>query len=229
MVCRPASQFCCGCSVKFGVTFILCLHLLECLWITIMTGVFVIGKSPSMIAYSFSDIGEQTVNACFGLAGIPIIILGLWGVRNGVEACIRAYWLYMVLAFLLELFYVLHHFIFQSSCNNVDGIVGRQGRAWACGLARVFDISSLIILLSIPSYFIFIVLSYCEDMKEGGAGPELSDLTSSTGKRKRQPPAYADPYSSILGLTGWMSGEYGTIYDSSVAHGLGGGRPIMDG
>lgn len=214
-VCRPASQFCCGCSVKFGVNLILIVHLIECLWVTIMTGVFIIGRNTFMIEYAFSDVGMQIAFACFALAGIPIILVGLWGARNGVEACLRVYLFYMILNFLLDTIYSVYHFGYHHTCDDLPGIMAQQGRAWACGMARVFDIGSLLVMLAIPAYLIHIVHSFCEDMAEGGSGPDLSGLTSVS---KRKQPFAADPYSSVLGLTSYS--EYG---------GVGGGQPILDG
>merc|ERR1719310_651350 len=132
----------------------------------------------------------------------------------------------MVLAFLVEFYYVLHHVIFAPTCDTMGEMVGQQGKAWACGLARFFDIFTLPVLLSIPCYFIFIVFSYCEDMAEGGAGPDLSDLKAGLHKRRRAKQGIHDPYSSVLGLSGWMKGEYGTVYDEKVGNVLAGGQAI---
>lgn len=228
--CRPASQFCCGCSVKFGVTLILVLHLLECLWVTVMTGVFVIGRSSTLFQFAFADLGTQTAFAIFALAGIPIIIVALWGVRHGVETCLRLYLFYAVLSFIIDAVYCLYHFVFHHTCDALPNIFAEQGHAWACGIARVFDAASLVVMLGIPAYFIFVVYSYCEDMTEGGAGPDLSDLTT-IGKRHRQLRSANDPYSSVLGMSKWVDGEYGTVYhsESTKPHGLGGGMPILGG
>jgi hypothetical protein len=214
--------------VKFGVYFILIMHLLECLWVTFMTFIFIIGKSVSMLQYSFSDIGMQTAFACFALAGIPIILVGLWGVRYGVEACLRVYLFYMSLSFLIDVMYASNQFLFHHTCDQIPTIMAQQGRAWACGVGRIFDAASFFLMMAIPAYLIFIVYSYCEDMTEGGAGPDLSDLTS-IGKHRKWNPAHFDPYSSVLGLSSYVDGEYGSIYGKKVPTGLGGGRPILDG
>lgn len=229
MVCRPASQFCCGCSVKSGVIFILCLNLLESLWITIMTGVFVIGKSTMMAGYAlFADIGHQVLLACFALAGIPIILVALWGVFHGNEVCVRVYLYYMILTFLLDIAYISSHFLFHHTCDDLPYIMAEQGRAWACGMTRVIDATSFLLLLVIPAYLIFVVFSYCEDMAEGGSGPDLSDLVLNIGKHKKQTPIN-DPYSSVLGGAGYTGGAYGSTYEEHIAHGLGGGQNILDG
>lgn len=224
MICRPASQFCCGCSVKCGVTFILLLHLLECLCVTIMTIVFMIGKDANVFLHPFSDLGVQSAFAIFALAGIPIILVALHSIRcpiKHMEASLRLYLFYMIAAFLLNLVHAMHLFVFHHTCDELPNVMAMQGRAWACGVARVSDIGALMLMVVIPGYLIWIVYSYCEDMTEGGSGPDLSDLTS-IGKHHRQPLNSSDPYSSVLGLNG-CADQYGTY------PGLGGGQPILDG
>jgi len=177
-----------------------------------------------MFQYTFADIGVQTAFACFALAGIPIILAGLYGVRAGVEACLRVYFFYMILSFLVDVIYALDHFVFHHTCDELPKIMAVQGRAWACGMGRIFDLIAFATMLVIPAYLIFIVFSYLEDMQEGGAAPDLSDLTS-IRKRKSQPGhGGVDPYSTVLGQNHYSTGEYG-----SVPHGLGGNRTIMDG
>jgi len=224
MVCRPASQFCCGCSVKFGVILILLLHLIECLWTTIVTAVFIMGRSVAMMAYAtFSDIGVQTAFACFSLAGLPIIISALWGVYHGVETCVRLYLYYLVAAFLLDALFLTHHFFFHDDCDKLTHNIMDEGRAWACGWFRIFDLIYIGMMLAIPAYFIFIVLSYCQDMAEGGAGPDLSDLSLNV-KRKRQSASNTD--ATVNGLSKWYSSGYGAA--DSIGH-LGGNHKILNG
>jgi hypothetical protein len=215
--------------VKFGVTFILCAHLFECVLTAVLTAVFIIGRWPSLFVYTFSDIGVQTAFACFALAGIPIILVGLWGVRHGVEVCLRCYFFYMLLSFIVDVIYATNKFIFHHTCDEIPNVMAQQGRAWACGMSRIFDISSFIMLMAIPAYFIFIVYSYCEDMTEGGSGPDLSDLTSTGFKAQRKHPGF-DPYQTVLGLNDYVTGEYGaTYFNQKAPAGLGGGQPIMNG
>lgn len=227
VVCRPAAQFCCGCSVKFGVIFILLLHLLECLWTTIVTALFIMGRSVTMMAYAlFSDIGAQTALACFALAGLPIIIAALWGVYHGVETCVRLYLYYLVAAFVFDALYLLHHFFFHDDCEVMqDNMMMNEGRAWACGWFRMLDIAYIVLMLAIPAYFVFIVFSYCEDMTEGGAGPDLSDLTLNV-KRRRQTAFGNDRYSTLNGMDKWYSSGYGAA--ESAGH-LGGSHTILNG
>lgn len=183
-----------------------------------------------MFQYAFEDIGVQTAFACFALAGIPIILAGLYGVRYGIEACLRVYFFYMLISFAIDAIYATDKFIFHHTCDEIPKIMAEQGRAWACGMGRLFDALSFFVWMAIPAYLIFIVFSYLEDMSEGGAGPDLSDLTT-IGKRKRQPHGSADPYSSVLGQSGWIDGEYGATFGHGRPHasGLGGAKPIMGG
>merc|ERR1719373_4428 len=103
-------------------------------------------------------------------------------------------------------------------------IMAYQGHAWACGIFRILDFAYIGGMLATPLYLIFIVYSYCQDMAEGGAGPDLSDLTTSIYKRQRFLHGYADPYTI---MSGWAKSdaEYGSPYAASC----GGGRPIFHG
>lgn len=182
-----------------------------------------------MMQYAFADIGLQTAFSMFALAGIPIILMGLWGVRNGVEGCLRVYLFYAMLSFAIDVIFAVDKFMLHHTCEALPHIMAEQGRAWACGIGHIFDVSSFFIMLAIPAYMIFIVWSYSEDMAQGGAGPDLSDLTH-LSKRRRQFNAAPDPYSSVLGLSGWVDGEYGaTFANHKVPSGLGGGQTILDG
>merc|ERR1719183_936326 len=71
---------------------------------------------------SFADIGAVTAYACLALAGVSIIIMGLWGLYHGVEACIRLYFFYMVVCLLVEASYLLHHFLYYSGCDQMPSI-----------------------------------------------------------------------------------------------------------
>lgn len=193
-----------------------------------MTGIFVIGRWPSLFSYTFADIGVQTAFACFALAGIPIILVGLWGLRNGVEACLRCYLFYMILCFIIDLVYASDKFVLHHTCDELQKAGGQTGSAWACGMGRVFDITSFFLMMVIPAYLIHIVHSYCEDMKEGGSGPDLSDLTTIGFRPKKNPGM--DPYQSVLGLNGNVDGEYGAFqFNQQKPSGLGGGAPILGG
>mmetsp|Transcript_130160 Transcript_130160/g.236700 ORF Transcript_130160/g.236700 Transcript_130160/m.236700 type:complete len:252 (-) Transcript_130160:91-846(-) len=232
MVCRPATQFCCGCSVRTGVIIILIVHLLECIFVTTVTGVFCIGKAPSFINYNlFEDMTTQTVFAGFHLAGIVIVLMGLYGVWVGMEPCLRIYWLYAIASFSIDVGMCVKNFLFHPTCDNLPTIMAEQGRAWACGASRVYDTMAFALILSIPGYFLYVVHSYCLDMAEGGSAPDLSDLDANRPSKKWAQAALMEQYGSVLpsGMFHTKGTEYTSAFDAVASSGLSGGAPIFNG
>lgn len=188
--------------------------------------------------------------AFFALAGLPLILLALCGVRYKVESLVRLYWLYMVLSFFVDMGVVTKKLLF-SGCQHVPTALEEQGHAFACGLTRDFDYTLVVLLTGIQLYMIFIVWSHCEDLGEGGVGPELGDLVGTAGPKKGQDfstsygaSAYGSGDANVQDLTyGDMEammqthavgsrssttfGVFGSIYDEAFSSGLGGSRPIF--
>jgi len=232
MVCRPATQFCCGCSVKSGVFLILIVHLLECIFVATMTGIFLIGQAPQFITYNlFENMTAQTAFAGFALAGIPIIALALWGAYIGMEPCLRIYLIYGLIAFSIDVAMCVKNFVFHPTCDNLPTIMAEQGRAWACGASRVYDTMACTIMLLIPGYCLFIIFSYCEDIAEGGAAPDLSDLSSTESAAKWHQKSVLANYGSALpsGRFHTNGTEYSTVFEAVAASGMGGNTPIFNG
>jgi hypothetical protein len=128
--------------------------------------------------YTATSYTQQTAVAGIGLAGIPIICVAFWGVRNRVEVPIRLYGYYLVLCLLLDLAFMLDEFYYSSPCA-MNPFAEKKGSAFQCGATRVFDVIGFMAFMSITGYLTFVVFSYCEELAAGGAGPELSDLAFS--------------------------------------------------
>jgi len=110
--CHPAAQFCCGCSLSFGVKTILVLHMIQNLFYMFVPVATIVLK----YTHTAASLTQQTVVAGFGLAGVPIIIAAFWGLRNRVEVPIRLYGFYMVLCLILDLIFILDEFYLSSPC-----------------------------------------------------------------------------------------------------------------
>jgi hypothetical protein len=222
--CRPASQFCCGCSVEFGVKSILVFNLhrnLFFVFVAVMTMVF---KNP-MFSYSGS-LTLQTFLAGLAIAGVPLILLALWAVHNKSEGPLRLYSYYMVLSFLIDMVFVTKEFIISGACSHIPTIVSRSGEAFACGAARGANTVAVVTTVSIELYLIFIIFSYCEDLALSG-GPDLSDLA---GPLTSDPMKRLGPYRrSLEALNANLESNYGCAYSRNTAGGLGGSQPIFGG
>lgn len=219
--CRPASQFCCGCSVEFGVKSILLFNLQRNLLFILVAFMTIVFKNP-FFSYSGS-MALQTFLAALAIAGVPLILLALWAVHNKAEAPLRLYSYYMVLSFLIDMVFIVKEFIITGACSHIPTIVSRNGEAFACGAARSANAFAVITAVSVELYLIFIVFSHCEELALG-VGPDLSDLT---GPLTSDPMKRLEPYHrAIEALNANHEITYG-VY--SQATGLGGSKPIFGG
>lgn len=185
MVCRLATQCCCGCSLTFGVKAILAVNLFRNV-ATLAVAVLNVAFHNHAIEFAGS-LGAQTAIAAFCLAGIPIIVGGLWGVCHKAEAPLRLYWWYLVVSLLLDMYFIVDSLILRNPCLHLGGLIARNGQAFACGAARGMNLFTTATMLGISFYLAFVVLSHCEDLAAVGSGTTLSDLSyyGEVGQRKK--------------------------------------------
>jgi len=219
---RPVSQFCCGCSLVFGVYFILGLNLVMNLFTLGTTTSNIILKIPTF-GYSAS-LAQQTVNAAVCLLGIPFIIGGIFGVYYRLETNLRLYLVYRVLAFILDCGYIFMFFILQDMCHAMPSAMQQHGSAFACGFMRITALTSTILVLVVETYCIFVVWSLCEDLKAGGCGLGLPELMRSAHNKLRYGAAqYEDE-----GCYG-AGNAFPVAYGAAAAPGIGGGTKLFKG
>lgn len=138
---------------------------------------YVPGSNPET-----SNLAKMTAIAGFCLAGLPVIVMGLWGAFQRIETLVRLYFWYMLLSFLVDLGFIVEYFIIQGPCDSLPTLVQGSGQAFSCGIARGVNGTLVTVLLGVQAYFIFIVWSYCEDLQENGA-IDIADLGKDwTGK-----------------------------------------------
>mmetsp|Transcript_110916 Transcript_110916/g.312685 ORF Transcript_110916/g.312685 Transcript_110916/m.312685 type:complete len:304 (-) Transcript_110916:133-1044(-) len=248
-VCLPASQFCCGCSVGFGVKLLLVLHFLVNLYFVAKAGSVIILQSHAFGDPALVDMTRETLIAGWCLVGLPIIVMAMWGVFQRIETLVRLYFAYFFLSWLFDMTFILFAFVLQSPCNSLPDQVVGQSKAFACGIARSANFVVVLLLTMIQLYMVFIVWSYCEDLAEGGAN-DFGDLSKDAfgypisqyamQKRRMQESGHAsvalndvndeDPYSSMLGGSskggGGQDGPDGQGGGSWMG-GLIGGLPIV--
>lgn len=175
MVCHLATQCCCGCSLTLGVKAILIVNLLRNV-ATLAVALLNVAFHSHTIVFA-SSLGAQTAIAAFCLAGIPVIIGGLWGVYYKAEAPLRLYWYYLVACLLLDMAFIVDSLIINNPCLHLGGLIARGGQAFACGAARGMNLFATGTMLGISFYLAFVVFSYCEDLSMAGSGQNLADLS----------------------------------------------------
>jgi len=169
---RPADQFCCGCSVGFGVKLVLIIHLLLLFTSCASTVGSAIGGAPMHnIALLASVFG-------WCLVGIPIVCLGLWGAWNRTEAQVRFYWYYLLLTILLDMFRLLYTLFVRDVCADLTTMhfLDPSDQSFACGVIRIAVFASVWVVVGLQLYAAHLVWSYCEEIRVEGSGPWLSDL-----------------------------------------------------
>mmetsp|Transcript_60354 Transcript_60354/g.140581 ORF Transcript_60354/g.140581 Transcript_60354/m.140581 type:complete len:246 (+) Transcript_60354:192-929(+) len=173
MVCYLATQCCCGCSLTFGVKAILITNLVRNLGTVALVTLSLVFKNHAL---QFSQsLFRQTCLGAFALAGIPLVVAGLWGVYNKVEAPLRIYFYYLIAALMVDIGFVVYALVLENPCLSLPGIVKGEGQAFACGMARVSNFIATFTAMAVSFYLAFIIFSYCEDLAMGG-GADLADL-----------------------------------------------------
>lgn len=227
MNCRPVNQFCCGCSLQFGVRLILLAHLLMSLFY-IATAVSNIIMQVPTFGYSV-NLATQTFNSAFALIGLPLIAAAWYGVSYRLEQNVRLYLWYMLISFIIDLGYTVVFLVIQDSCGMLPTVLRRHGAAFACGFTRILTFMFITLLTIIQGYFMYVVWSFAEDIRAGGAGcgfPELLQAAAES-KHRHKSGAYHD---GLFG-TGFVSdnGPFPVHYGSINSHGVGGGSRIFGG
>jgi hypothetical protein len=221
MVCLPASQFGCGCSVTFGVKFILLLNLVLNLFLIAAILAFVVFGMQGMALFSY---GEDMIILGFALGGLPIIAVAFNGVLYRNEALVRMYLYYMWIVIVALVGLMIKSLVLTGPCERLLQV--GMASAWACGMARWINIGMIVVSVSILSYFQHVVYSHCEDLAELGGGPELADLVLNKGNyRKPMNHLYASV--EVLAEAGG-AGAIGFMgMDPDSQSGYAGGRSIF--
>ena len=122
---RPVNQFCCGCTLTFGMQAILGLHFIA--------SVFFIAVSFSNIILQLPSIGHevnlamQTANAAYFLLGIPFIIAAWYGVRWRLESPVRLYLYFTCLTFLIDIVLIFIFLFDTDTCSLLPGSMRSAG------------------------------------------------------------------------------------------------------
>lgn len=224
---RPLNQFCCGCTLTFGVKLILALNLFQ--------NIFYIATTTSNVIFRVPTIGfgvnlaTQTFNAAFCLLGLPFIFAAFWGVIHRLETHIKLYLFYTVVSFVLDMAYVLVFLVVQDSCTALPSVLKKHGAAFACGFTRIFTIFFIVMVTVIQLYFMFTIWSLCEDLKVGGSGIGFPELLAGAGHQRNKRKHTSAYHDGLFGVGSTAGGPFPIAYGSIATPGIGGSQHIFNG
>lgn len=127
-----------------------------------------------------TSMTTQVMTAAWCLAGIPIVIVAIWGVFHRIEPFVRFYFCYMVSSILIDLGFLINLLVVQDSCASLSN-VSPHGRAFACMIARSTNLGVLLGIMVSSLYALYIVWSYLQDLTDGGTAATIANLLHGKG------------------------------------------------
>lgn len=223
--------FCC-CHTFFspGHSFLGCFHLgfgvKLLMWSHLVLNCYYTAYSVSRIIAddgSFFD-SSQILDTLTALIGIPISVLGLFGVYNRLEPHVRVYLFYLALCVSIDLFYIVDMFLLRDSCSHVKLLNHmRGGRAFACGVAQSISNVSAVLLVLAAFYMIYVVWSWCEEVDCNNVDWALQSLLAmSEGKppvKHRSHQLALDPDFVSNGVEAGMDSVHSVVKGAHLVYG----------
>jgi len=173
------NQFCCGCSLSFGVSLILISNLLQNAFYVYTAFSNIILRIPTF-GFNASP-ATQTFNAALCLLGLPFVFSGLWGVAYRSENFLKLYFYYAVFSFVLDLTFLVSFYVIHDVCSMMPSFLTRHGAAFACGFMRMASTLFVLQVVIVELYCIFTVWSLCEDWSSGCSGQGFPELLRERG------------------------------------------------
>jgi len=227
---RPLSQFLCGCSIELGCKVIVLAHFALNFGRIFLAIANIIMSVPVQLVNM--DYGSQCVVAVIGLTGIPFCLSGLMGLLTKQEQYMRVYLYYSMVCWVIDISICSFFFVLHDPCGSMPGASSQsasahKGSSQICGYVRVMLIATIAGAGMITAYFIFTIWSYCENLRGGGTGTGLPQLTAN-----RQYKNARKPYSAS-GLFGtgnpFVQPSIPVVYGSLATPGIGGSAPLFNG
>lgn len=165
--------------------------------------------------------------ACFGL---PIIVIGLWGIIKKAEKPVRFYLNYSMLSLVVNFAYTLDAIVHFVPCatGNDDSTLAKATSVFECGHPRGLMLLVLSFIIGIHAAMLYPVYSYCEDLKYDAeqvvvlAGEETKE---SEGKEALRMPTRSAEIASrwaslrkstpLRNIEAPLRGEYGALLDTA--------------
>mmetsp|Transcript_48719 Transcript_48719/g.112914 ORF Transcript_48719/g.112914 Transcript_48719/m.112914 type:complete len:232 (-) Transcript_48719:117-812(-) len=181
---RPATRFICCFPLSLGVKFLLWLHFASC--------VYTCGMALSNVLLQVSTYGyatsmaSQIFSAAWSMAGVPIIAVAIWGAAHKMEPPVRYYLFYLVASAVIDTVYLIDLFLVKDACVHIElAALVRGGRAFACGMARMFSGAAAVIATIGVIYMVHIVWSFCEELADTGSSGAISELLRHSQRQER--------------------------------------------
>lgn len=237
---RTLNAFCCGCSLDVGVKVVTLLHVVINLFVLVAIASDLIGGESTFAIWYENDMTVALFLAGFLLCGIPVILAAFYGTFLKSESLVRVYWYYAVVSYIILCVVVVRDFVISGPCETVPVLVNGMGTAVTCGVFRIVNALAIVGMIVVPLYFLFVVLSYCDNLAFGISGPGLHDLAAGSDHFYR-PWLYQRPHDDQVRqyvanvhhsqVNGYgdpqRGGGYGAVYEEAASQGLGGSQPIF--
>eukprot|EP00932_Pfiesteria_piscicida_P007050 SRR837773.17037.p1 GENE.SRR837773.17037~~SRR837773.17037.p1 ORF type:complete len:183 (-),score=21.78 SRR837773.17037:40-588(-) len=159
--------------------------------------------------------------AAWCLMGLPVIGGALFGIAHRVETNIRLYLYYLMLCFVMDVVLMVHAVLSEDVCRVAGTLVevgaSNFGEAFLCGTFRTISYVAVAAGVATEVYCLWVVWSFCEDLRDGKSGPELWELLPARDdiiqKTKK---AQEGPYGDIVGFAhSQVPGPYGTVGENT--------------
>lgn len=209
-----ATSFLCCLPLITGARIILILNLAETICTAVMAAGNVILTYEPEFGFGSSAV-MQIFNSMWSLAGVPIILVALYGACSLMDPMsytyVRFYVYYLGISIIIDAMWLIDIFVVRDACKHLSPEAeAMRGKAFACGVARCLSGAVVIICLVLVVYGFWIMLSFLEVLK-GYSEHQMSNLLAGirTVRRDQQYKGYMGP-SSIH-----TKGPHGgSVYDS---------------
>mmetsp|Transcript_69182 Transcript_69182/g.109204 ORF Transcript_69182/g.109204 Transcript_69182/m.109204 type:complete len:240 (+) Transcript_69182:66-785(+) len=179
MSCRPATQCCCGCSLEFGSYSILGLNLVRCLVFILMACDAVMHTENELYMQIQGSLADKVFLAALSMTGATFTVLAIYGVSVRMPQAVLLAWYFFVLQFVLDVSGVLWESLIHASCDDIPAnLASGAVHPFACGVERSLWIISLLMVIVIEGYCLFILHCYCEDAMLSVPTKPFEDLYS---------------------------------------------------
>jgi len=222
---RPARRFLCGLSLRSGVVCTLCIHAFASCGGLIWTWVNVYHKIP--IVTMGLDVAFMIWVGVISMITIPFVMGGLLGVMTETEAPLRLYLVFLIFGYTVTIAGAVTIMLWRDACSALPPSLRMgEGAALACGWMRSMGVGACIGGSLVVLYAIFIVWSYCQAMKNGGANFDGFPILVRDLEKKKNKPSFAGLFGTNAPT---LQGETPVFYGSLASPGVMGGVSIFGG
>lgn len=183
-----ATSFLCFFSVRAGTQAILLFSLVQSVFSLFMAAGSILATTPTL-GYATTTT-TMLFSTAWNLAGLPLILMGIWAVQAKNGQILRIFLYYLVATFFVDAVFVINIFLIHDTCAHLDDpkaetfgaswvpdtAVNQRDRAFACGIARGTSSLLCCALFLIMGYCINIVRSHVKELTDGGSASAIAQL-----------------------------------------------------